>query len=863
MSRVPKSDRPLVNEAMEKLSKPGARVRTNFRYQLYDNQPVRWYQMNGRSMQVNEELIYFTCLSDITQEIETENKLRTNRQMYEVATQLANLSVWVYDIRNNRIIFSDNIRSNVSMKEFGMPAVIENATQTTLEWIEEDDHPQVLAAFEALKNGAPSASCEYWYKRTQGHQPRCEKVVYTTVYDDSGEPVSAYAVGQNITTQRLEEQKFNSIYEQFAKINPNSLGTFRLNLTKNWCGDGQSPFASVLAQQDEGTVDAYLAANREVIANPFYQKAYDQIFTREKLIEAFENGKSEISLDYPVINSQNTIIWISAFINMLKNPNNKDIEAVTYALNINDKKIEESIVDYITENKYDFIALINPINGDFQLRNTGWIFSDFEPYHYYDYQDICDKIYNDYLVPGDRRLFKKETSFKHITSVLNKKNESVFIFRSLDNDSNIQRKQVTFSWLDISKTTIIITQRDITDVYLQQQIQLKQTQDALESAKQANASKSEFLSRMSHDIRTPLNGIIGMTHIAHQFDNPLETNDCLNKIDTSSKFLLGLINDVLDMSKAESGQIELHPEPYLVSDFNNYINAVIKPLCSDKNQNLVFEVHRLEKMIPVMDILRVNQIYFNLLSNAIKYTPEGGVIKVRVDEKLIAPNRDHLQVSISDSGIGMSEAFQKVLFQPFTQENRNDVSEMRGSGLGLAIVKKIIDAMNGKIEVHSDIGQGTTFKFTIDVDCVRANQIKQKQFKQQPEDIKVLEGKHILLCEDHPLNQEIAVSLLEAKGMKVEVAENGQEGVACFTESNINYYDAILMDIRMPIVDGYGATKQIRALSRSDAKTIPIIAMSADAFADDVRKCLNVGMNGHVAKPIDPDAFYEEILKYI
>jgi signal transduction histidine kinase/CheY-like chemotaxis protein len=386
--------------------------------------------------------------------------------------------------------------------------------------------------------------------------------------------------------------------------------------------------------------------------------------------------------------------------------------------------------------------------------------------------------------------------------------------------------------------------------------------EAKKEAEAANIAKSDFLSRMSHDIRTPLNGIIGMTYIAKEQKNPSQTTDCLEKIDTSSKFLLGLVNEILDMSKAESGKIELHPEPYYMDDFKSYIDAVIRPLCNGKNQTLSFETHTLGKLVPKLDILRTNQIYFNLLSNAVKFTPEGGEIRVSVSECEIPGEKVRITVSIKDNGIGMSDEFQKVLFEPFSQEHRSDNSEMRGTGLGLAIVKNTIDAMNGTINVKSKIGEGTEFVFSIDCEYVLArNEGHRAQAESSENSSKELSGKHVLLCEDHPLNQEIARKLLEDRGVIVDIAENGDVGVKHFIQSSVFYYDAILMDIRMPVLDGCEATRKIRSLGRADAKVIPIIAMTADAFEEDTKRFLDAGMNDHITKPIDPNVMYEVLYK--
>lgn len=385
--------------------------------------------------------------------------------------------------------------------------------------------------------------------------------------------------------------------------------------------------------------------------------------------------------------------------------------------------------------------------------------------------------------------------------------------------------------------------------------------EAEKKAEAANIAKSDFLSRMSHDIRTPLNGIIGMTYLAQQQENPSKTADYLSKIDTSSKFLLSLVNDVLDMSKVESQKMELHLEPYPFKDFNAYLDAVIRPLCKEKNQTFNLDVSHIEGYTPLVDVSHLNRVYFNLLSNAVKYTPEGGTITLKIREEQMSADHIRFTVSVIDNGIGMSSEFQQHLFEPFVQENRNDNSKMRGTGLGLAIVKKTVEAMGGTITVHSEAGKGSDFTFAVTSPCVKAVDTAEIQENLSADEANDLTGRHILLCEDHPLNQEIAKTLLEEKKMIVQVAENGQKGLDMFGQAPVGYFDCILMDVRMPVMDGIEATRRIRALDRADAKTVPILAMTADAFLDDIQKCLNIGMDGHIAKPIIPETMYETMLE--
>ena len=256
---------------------------------------------------------------------------------------------------------------------------------------------------------------------------------------------------------------------------------------------------------------------------------------------------------------------------------------------------------------------------------------------------------------------------------------------------------------------------------------------------------------------------------------------------------------------------------------------------------------------------------FNLLSNAVKYTPEGGTITYHIRGRLTAAGKMQIEHEIMDNGIGMSEGFQKILFEPFTQENRDDASEMRGTGLGLAIVKKLVDRMGGTIEVQSTPGAGTVFRVILCFDTVPASVSggRQESYAGPDGNSFPFAGKHILLCEDHPLNQEIAEALLTEMQIAVSIAEDGKAGVEMFRNSSPNYYDAVLMDIRMPVMDGMEATRMIRGLDRADAATVPILAMTADAFSEDIQKCFDAGMNGHISKPVDPDNLYHVLLNQL
>ena len=369
--------------------------------------------------------------------------------------------------------------------------------------------------------------------------------------------------------------------------------------------------------------------------------------------------------------------------------------------------------------------------------------------------------------------------------------------------------------------------------------------------RKAGAAKTDFLSRMSHDIRTPLNVIIGMTILAKKEDNTKATQGYLEHINESGKYLLSLVNDILDINKVESGKMQLHIAPYPFKQFAASMDAVISPLCIDKE--IHFEIkNRCKNKVYMFDSMRINQIFFNILSNSVKFTEPGGHISLECDDKDISDTTSLVSFKAFDDGCGMSKEFQEHMFEAFTQEDANRTAASQGTGLGLTIVKKLVDLMNGTITVDSAPGKGTTFFITIPAEKSFAEPEKKKEKVQAAN----LAGKHILLFEDNALNAEIAEALLKDKKIIVDHAENGKEGLEIIESSEPYTYDAILMDLRMPVMDGFEATKRIRTLSRNDLCTIPIIAMTANAYDIDVQNCLDAGMDAHVAKPINPDELF-------
>ena len=369
----------------------------------------------------------------------------------------------------------------------------------------------------------------------------------------------------------------------------------------------------------------------------------------------------------------------------------------------------------------------------------------------------------------------------------------------------------------------------------------------------ASRAKSEFLSRMSHEIRTPMNGIIGMTTIAlHKDQTPERILDCLQKIQSSSDYLLGLINDILDMSKIESGKMKLEPFNFNMDEMLSTIRELILPQATAKGIRFIQDIDLTNRWF-VGDRMRISQVLINLLGNAVKFTPEGGRITLTIKEASAPNESSSLYFAVKDTGTGIAREEQDRVFRSFEQAANRNPSKQQGTGLGLSISSRLIQLMGSSIQLESALGKGSTFSFTISLAPG-----EDEQAKSEREEIS-FEGFHVLVVEDNELNAEIAQCLLEERGFAVDCVYDGSQAVERIRTTVPGTYDVILMDIMMPVMDGLEATRTIRGMERQDCQTIPIIAMSANAFDDDLKESVKCGMNGHLSKPVEVDKLYETL----
>ncbi len=368
-----------------------------------------------------------------------------------------------------------------------------------------------------------------------------------------------------------------------------------------------------------------------------------------------------------------------------------------------------------------------------------------------------------------------------------------------------------------------------------------------------NRAKNDFLANMSHDIRTPMNAIVGYTNIARSHkEDPETVMDALDKIASSSHFLLSLINDILDISKIESGKMQLSLSDCDLNVLFRRIEDITFLQARNKSLVISYNHDRVSHYFVRGDELRIEQTLINIISNAIKYTPEGKSVDLIAEEEPIpGSSKNRYRFIVRDTGIGISEDYLPHIFESFTREQNTTINRIQGTGLGLSITAKVVEMMGGKISVKSKLGEGS--EFTVELDLEPVINEEKKETEGYAFSLGNLEDRRILLVEDNEINAEIASMILEQYKMKVDHAENGKIGLDKVTQMGSGYYDAVLMDIQMPVMNGYEATRAIRSLPGKYFAVLPIIAMSANAYEDDVKECLESGMNAHIAKPFNPD----------
>ena len=477
------------------------------------------------------------------------------------------------------------------------------------------------------------------------------------------------------------------------------------------------------------------------------------------------------------------------------------------------------------------------------------------------YKQVCEKYISVCVHPGDSAALAESIKLKNVTGELSERKQYIGTYRVMKNKETMYFQ---YRFVRIPDTDYIIAGfKDINEIMQKEKSQKKLLEDALEMAETANNAKSVFLFNMSHDIRTPMNAIIGFTDLLHKhLDEREKAENYINKIKVSSDFLLSLINNVLEMARIESGKMTLNETCWNINKFYSMVFSVFETQIEEKNIDFITKID-IEHTDIMIDETKAREIFINIISNAVKYTPAGGKITVEITELPAEIIGQALyRTIITDNGIGMSADFLPHLFEEFEREHTSTESKVSGTGLGMPIVKKLVELMNGKINVDSQPGAGTRFIVELPHHFVWRDSQEVRNDTDVSDDFSIT-GLRILLAEDNELNAEIGITILEEAGFVVEHAKDGLECCNMLEKASDNYYSLILMDIQMPNMNGYEAVRKIREMNNSKKSSIPVIAVTANAFEEDRKNAFDAGMNGHISKPIKTELLLSELKKVL
>lgn len=686
---------------------------------------------------------------------------------------------------------------------------------------------------------------------------RWKHIVYQIVEKKNGKVTKAMATAMDITNRKRAEEEYEGGMSYRAFVNKEYPAYTRLNLTSNVVMERMINIAEFNHSMNDSTADNELE-NLVQIATMYGQNpSLGAALTRKELLTAFMNGTHTKDWDFFYEFSSGIMRWYSLSVEMTSNPYTNCIEANIYLRDITNRKIMSISKDSVLDEEVEYIFWLDLSTSKCHFihasNSANWI--DHDGDDDVDYYAMTENLMNNFVSSKDKTAVENFFALKYLTVKLKDKQAANCTFEVITDNLRIAIKQVRSYYLNGNSNIIVFICRDITDITLFEKLQNEKLTKAIEQAEKANASKSDFLSRMSHDLRTPMNGVIGIAELAEdEVNNPDAILKDLRKIKASSTYMVSLLNDILDMAKIESGKLEIRKGKASVGEIIDFICMQAASLCEKNQINFYCNLDAAKYMdyFVNVDRMHLQQIVMNLLSNSSKFTPPQGRIELLITQTGRRDNISDIEIVESDTGSGMTAEFQRIMFEAFTQDV-NSVNK-QGTGLGLSIVNSLVQLMGGTIRCDSAPGEGT--KFTINLSIEILDEGKRGDAapaaKKEEKTIIDLTGKRILLVEDNALNQEISRRILQKKGMDVTIAENGLVALNTYSESELHHFDLVLMDVMMPVMGGIESAHLLRSLDREDAKTVPIVALTANAFQDDIQACLEAGMNTHLSKPINP-----------
>ncbi len=853
-----RDDLPHIQEKLQSLTEVGEKCELTYRVRKKNGRFI-WVKNNGKVVKVQDKIALVGVCHDVTEIIENKQKLKDTENRFKLAISGAKMLVWEYDIKNKCARYPQGTEIGEIGREvilydfpdrlFNKDIIIEEQREDFKEFYKRVDFGE-----EKELRGT------FWMLNSISNIKRCVEISYSVVRDEAGNGIIAYGMSRDITEQKFTEKRFREELAFRNKTGDNIISTSCVNLTLGIVENLRHGESYVKDENIITTID-YRERSLNFLDDCEMTDEQAKNLSVENLLNLFEKGVTEVREEYfAKLKGENKRVWICVDVNILKSPKTGNILAFFYNKDMTKEKMSSIISESILELNYLEVGVIDTEHDVYtRFHSSGTNITRFN--NTFDFESGMDVFCEKRVTENDRKRVRKYMSIDYINSAIKKNGIIEFQFLGLDRNGEEEYNSMVIKPLFKDRNDILLSTRSNVDVIVREsQKKEKKLKKAMEEAKKANEARSDFFAGISHDMRTPMNAIIGMSALGVDESKDETIKKYFTNIDASAHFLLGLINDALDSSQIEKNALKLTFEPYSMDEFKLYVNSMVRSLCDAKKIEFNMVVHENFSKCVSTDKLRFNQIFFNLLSNAVKFTPENGKIDFIIE--FVSRNNGVVveRFIVKDTGIGMSKDFQKRMFNRFTREGNTSLNSS-GTGLGLFITKYVVELMGGTISVESEVGKGSEFIVELALQEVEPAESQFESPEKLSEDDfnNILKEKRVLLCEDNEMNSQIAVRVLEKKGMIVDCAPDGQAGLEKFNNSDEGYYDVILMDVRMPVMDGLEATKFIRNLERMDSKKVPIIAMSANTHKKDIEIALKAGMSTHIGKPFDVKELYKVI----
>lgn len=720
---------------------------------------------------------------------------------------------------------------------------------------------------QRLLNGDISADADIQLHQSD-NQCRWLHIRYTSIPDEDGHCIKAIGSGIDITEQKQIEARYEEENVRRHAIEKDIIETCSFNITENRLIDRCLNGRTIDCSNEKITLQTFLEKKLYTIPLQEDRDFLCDHLTPEYCKQMYQTGQHTLEYQFKKALGGHHLWYLLQTI-LIEHPTTHDLILITYIHDIDEAKKNQLAVRSVLDEEIDLVSCLDLHTGLARIVKDSKYISELGiSYNVkFNYEEELIKSAHGVVSDQSKGKFIQCYSIHNIRNTLaNPEGQYILDFWYKTPAKEKRRKMLRAFYLNDEKDTIVFVQRDVTKMYLKGEQQRLQLEHALEVVKNANQAKTDFLSRMSHEIRTPMSAIIGLTSLCLTKITDTEyVKSSLEKMDASAHFLLGLINDILDISRIESGKMQLNINTHDMAGFISEINTIISARTNEKEQHYEVSLDPAACGNYRFDDLKLKQVLVNILSNAVKFTSQQGTIYFSIRKSNLSDDISRFQFTITDTGIGIDEKFLPKIFDAFEQEYSGNTTLYGGTGLGLAISNNIIMMMKGTIDVSSKKGNGSTFTVTVDLENNTAPYDSTHTTPPIDKDTNIYDfhGYRVLLAEDNEINRDIATSLLKMKGFSVDAVENGEMAVSKFTHSPSGYYDIILMDIRMPIMDGLTATAKIRSSGTVDCTTIPILAMTANAFEEDIRKSLQAGMNAHLTKPIEPRIFYITLHRFL